>query len=330
MQIPVVSLLAFMEGLRRLGVDVGSPEAFNIPQSPRANDATVAADRWTAVTEAAMAISADPALPLAAGQAVPFGGMGVVDYLSASSVDVRSGLISLTEHLAALASGFYLEMIDEPDGHVWLYFKPVGPPDRSRELIMALEFALGVVSHRFQALTQPSIQYECVALTRRTPEARFEALLGVKPQWAAESVGLRLSADALAMPLTTADGRLHETLRKVAEELDLGDRRPALEIAVRARLRDQLRQGRVDGASVARALGISERTMRRRLAELGTTFRDVLESFRAAESERMLLAGNRSLAEIAQLLGYNDQSAWTKAFRRAHGQTPAVWVKNSG
>ncbi|MEL7369843.1 MAG: helix-turn-helix transcriptional regulator, partial [Myxococcota bacterium] len=145
----------------------------------------------------------------------------------------------------------------------------------------------------------------------------------------AKSIAIAADAAHMAMPFSSADPRLHTMLQMVARDLQLGADRTPFESAVRARLRDLLMQKRTDACSVARAMGVSERTLGRRLAETGTTFRDVLDRFRAEQSERLLLDGALSLAEIADALGYNDQSAWTKAFRRWRGQTPATWLKDA-
>jgi AraC-like DNA-binding protein len=71
---------------------------------------------------------------------------------------------------------------------------------------------------------------------------------------------------------------------------------------------------------------MSERTLHRRLREAGSTFRDVLDRFREAESERLLGAGRLALAEVALRVGFSDQSAWNRAFMRWKGMAPTEWV----
>ena len=97
---------------------------------------------------------------------------------------------------------------------------------------------------------------------------------------------------------------------------------------MRSRLRDQLEHGRADAASVARAIGVSERTLHRRLAGIGKSFQGVLDAFRQHESIRLLDAG-RGHAEIALALGYADQSAWSRAFKRWTGKSPRIYASVS-
>lgn len=76
---------------------------------------------------------------------------------------------------------------------------------------------------------------------------------------------------------------------------------------------------------VASMLGASERTLRRRLAREGTTFRDVRERVLRAQAEQLLSATSLSVAAIAEQLGFADASTFCQAFRRWVGQTPSAF-----
>ena len=69
-------------------------------------------------------------------------------------------------------------------------------------------------------------------------------------------------------------------------------------------------------------LGMSERTLRRRLAEEGTSFRDILSNARQELCEIYFRQERSSLAQIAHDLGFQDQSAFSRAFKQWHGMTP--------
>ena len=66
----------------------------------------------------------------------------------------------------------------------------------------------------------------------------------------------------------------------------------------------------------------------RRLSSSNTTFQRVLDAFRSRESERLLRA-ERPLVEIALALGYGDQTAWTRSFRRWNGTSPTGWLQQA-
>jgi AraC-like DNA-binding protein len=122
-----------------------------------------------------------------------------------------------------------------------------------------------------------------------------------------------------------ADPALQATLRQLASRLDLGAEADDLVLALRARLRTLLPEGQANAASVARTMGLSERTLARHLQELGTNWRGVLDDFREAEAERLLVSGRLPLSDVAFRLGFADQTAWNRAFRRWKGMSPTEW-----
>ena len=80
---------------------------------------------------------------------------------------------------------------------------------------------------------------------------------------------------------------------------------------------------------VARTLFVSTRTLHRRLAAAGVTFRQVVEEVRAQLAMDYLSKG-ASLSQVAFLLGFSEQSSFNRAFRRWTGMTPGRWRSASG
>lgn len=76
-------------------------------------------------------------------------------------------------------------------------------------------------------------------------------------------------------------------------------------------------------AEIANALGLSTRTLQRRLAIAGRSFEAVLDEVRRARAEALLADGGRDLAEIAYKLGYSERSAFTRAAIRWFGVPPS-------
>ncbi len=78
-------------------------------------------------------------------------------------------------------------------------------------------------------------------------------------------------------------------------------------------------------AGVAGALGMSVRTLDRRLAAEGTGFRRLLDEVRCSLAERLLHRGSMGVEDVAARLGYADATAFTRAFRRWRGMTPTAY-----
>jgi AraC-like DNA-binding protein len=72
-------------------------------------------------------------------------------------------------------------------------------------------------------------------------------------------------------------------------------------------------------------MGMSERTLRRRLSEAGSSYKGMYDALRAAEAERLLLESDASAAQVGLAVGFADQTAFIRAFRRWKGSTPGAW-----
>lgn len=94
---------------------------------------------------------------------------------------------------------------------------------------------------------------------------------------------------------------------------------------VKVVLKKSLASGRPEVSDVARQLGLSERTLQRRITDEGTTFRDLLIEARQELGRQLLADPSSDIDEVACLLGYQDASSFYRAFRNWEGVTPSQW-----
>ena len=78
--------------------------------------------------------------------------------------------------------------------------------------------------------------------------------------------------------------------------------------------------GKARAGEIARKLGLSRRTLARRLSSEGLTFGGILQHLKSALAERHLADETLSISEFAWLLGYQDVNAFTYAFKRWTGR----------
>jgi AraC-like DNA-binding protein len=95
-------------------------------------------------------------------------------------------------------------------------------------------------------------------------------------------------------------------------------------------LKRSLASGRPEISQVARDLGMSDRTLQRRITEEGTTFRILLTHARQELARQLLSAEDPNLEEVAYLLGYQDVNAFHRAFKDWEGITPGRWRERRG
>lgn len=80
--------------------------------------------------------------------------------------------------------------------------------------------------------------------------------------------------------------------------------------------------GNLELDSIARSMGYSPRTLRRHLEQEGTSFRSLVDSIRYSQAKQYLANTHYSLSDISTLLGYANQSAFTRSYKRWSGETP--------
>jgi AraC-like DNA-binding protein len=102
----------------------------------------------------------------------------------------------------------------------------------------------------------------------------------------------------------------------------------SLELRVRRAVANVLSEGVPNVSSIASELAMSARTLQRRLSDEGHSYQRVVDAARKDLAARLLHETDYSLAEVAFLTGFADQSAFTRAFKRWAGQTPRSYRLN--
>ena len=126
----------------------------------------------------------------------------------------------------------------------------------------------------------------------------------------------------VTLPLPTAHPELAEVHERIARE-HLQRLDPAQTChRARAVIIRHLPEGEPQRPKIATILGMSERTLHRRLAAERTSFQRLLDDTRRELAQHYLGQRNLSLADIAYLLGFSDQSSFFRAVRRWFGSSP--------
>ncbi|MZR62833.1 AraC family transcriptional regulator [Alcanivorax sp. DP30] len=148
---------------------------------------------------------------------------------------------------------------------------------------------------------------------------RYETLLNVPVRFLSSRNSLVIPASSLDLPLIYANPALCQHLRTLADQVldSLGEQ--SLSAQVTDLLRQQPHWGK---EKVADSLAMSGRHLVRKLGEEGSSFKLLRDGLLQSMAERKLQQGVR-LTDIAEALGFSDESAFSKAFKRWTGMTPA-------
>jgi AraC-like DNA-binding protein len=131
---------------------------------------------------------------------------------------------------------------------------------------------------------------------------------------------------ALGLPLVTHNPQLLAVIVPGLESaLAETGRSRTLADDVRIAISETISGERPAVEKVAKSLGMSPRTLQRRLGELGTTYQKLLDQVRHRSARRLLSKTDLGPAEVAFLLGFEEQNSFTRAFHGWEGTTPVRW-----
>lgn len=261
----------------------------------------------------ALRLSGDPALALAIAKATPPGAFGIVEYVCRSQKTLKGALEQWCRYLAILddavevrLEGASLRVVRESEA----------PAPASHELCFALVFLRA--RELAKGVTVAEVRY-----THRSSEAeRHRAFFGAPVVFGARHTEMIFDRDVLDLPLATADENLAAILVPAAEEKRARrPKEPPFTDQVSRALRSALSTDDAQLGAVAKRMGMTGRSLQRRLKDEGTSFQDLREKTRRALASHYL-AEDLSLSEIAFLLGFSEPSAFFRAFKRWTGKTP--------
>ena len=160
---------------------------------------------------------------------------------------------------------------------------------------------------------------------RRAPSPTdFKTFFGTDVEFGAGADEVVFPVPVASLPVVKRDNYLNDLLRRYADE-SLA-RRPRqhghVRLAVENTLPQVLPHGKPHASEVARQLGMSTRTLSRKLSTEGVAFADILDQLRSALAQDYLSERELPVSEIAWLLGYSEVSSFTHAFKRWTGKTP--------
>lgn len=164
-------------------------------------------------------------------------------------------------------------------------------------------------------------------LQRRRPRdhLKYERIFRCTPLYGCPDNTLVVDLATLRRPLSFANLAVVRTSEDAMERYRSERLQPDLPDRLAAVLRDVLPGGEPLQQDVARRLGLTMRSLQRRLAEHATSYREVLNRTRHQLALDYLGSGRHAVGEVAFLLGFSEVSAFTRAFKRWTGESPRSW-----
>lgn len=280
-------------------------------------------ERWRRHLETAARQLRDPDLGLHLGQTVTPRHFGVMGYVLLACGTLGAALTRL-HHYQRLVYDVSPMRLEAQGMHLTLEWSTEnGRPGR-----LVDETAITALVQFARDVTGLNTAIDAVHFVNEPPDSLdpFRRYFGGEVLFEQAATRVRLPLSLLARPLRQPDAALLNLLEQQAETLlaelpEAGD----LEQSVRRTVATLAREGEISLERVAAALHTSPRTLHRRLEQIEQGFRGLRDDTRRRLAEQHLADRGISIAEVAHLLGYAEQSAFTRAFRRWTGQTPLTF-----
>jgi AraC-like DNA-binding protein len=271
---------------------------------------------------------ADPALGLQVGITVKANQLGIVGYAMSHSETLLEAFKRLSRYLRIISEAITFEMIPGK-GVVRLQINTHPSLLALRHPIEAQLAAILTVAREITGQQLVPIGVDLPTM-RPTESRAYRDVFRCDLQFGQHPAAIVFTQKQLLLPVVAADATLSGYLLELASrKLDaMRDPNESLADAVRRALWADLSIGKPDLGRTAAQLGISGRTLQRRLRSVGLSYSDVLESLRRELSNELLTDGNLAVADVAFLLGYSEPSAFQRAFRRWRGVSPQQYKRS--
>lgn len=287
-----------------------------LPNATRSGLALLEAERLTG----------DAIFCLRLGRSLNLSDFGSLGFAVMSCVNLREALELLTRYHPLLELGPEWRLIRGDQSTTLMTSAPGLEPEMWRALT---EAAFSLLAKAGEDLIGRPITELSINVSYPEPECAHEyrAYLNTQCLFDQPNCEIVLPNWLLDQPIRTANPAGNVVFRQQCEEM-LRSLNQVENVSARVR-RVIMQAGRTDQdiVQVARALAFSERTLRRRLAEEGTSYRTIEDEVRNILARNYLATTQLTVADIAELLNYTEPASFRRAFKRLNGMTPQQFRK---
>jgi AraC-like DNA-binding protein len=287
-------------------------------------DARVPEATAEAAWRLAATLTRDPAIGIHVAESLPRGALDLVEYAFRASASLAAALERLARYGRVLSDRVAARLDARGEGLLLLVrdtgSTPLHPGRAEFALTTALRFA--------REATGTNITPLHVSFAHAAPEdtSEYRRFFRAPVRFDAGSNSMLVRAADAARPLHGADDALSSVVQRRLEKI-LAERHPhgsgPLSGHVRQIIVEQLGATTLTPDIVSKALAVSRRTLSRRLAEEGTSFRNLLDDVRREFACALLHDRGLSVADVAFFLQYSEPAAFNRSFRRWTGSTPS-------
>ena len=263
----------------------------------------------------------DFALGITAGLGYHLSSYGIWGFAMISSPSLRSAIELGLRYLDLTFAFTHISMQEQGD-EIVLHVDAQHLPAHLQSFLVARDMLAIQTIQRELLLSPIPVRRVCLALQEAPGKELVESTLGLSVELGQEKNCISFGREYLDLPLPQGNPATVALFEQQCQQL-LDARFSSAGIANQLRQRLMMNSSsHPDMPQLAEELGMSERTLRRKLKAEGTSWRQLLDDVRCTLAEELLLAGMR-VEEIAERLAYSEVSNFTHAFKRWKGVSPS-------
>jgi AraC-like DNA-binding protein len=282
-------------------------------------------EQFERVLSTVVAVTGDEALGLHIAERMSEGAIDVLGHAAAHAPTMRDVLEGASQFASLAMDGMLVALREEGDTFVVRYAFPRSTPLSDRLLA---ELMMGGAVRLARTFTGPSAVPRFAGFEHERPphHREYTRTFGGTERFGQSVTSIAFDREIVDRPQMHQHPEFHELLRAEAQRrLDrmTTDMRPATRLSQYLLAMPPSRIP--DISTAARDLGMSERSLRRRLLADGTSYRGVVRSALEASAGRMLRGSDHTIKETAMALGFANAAAFYHAFKRWTGTTPGEY-----
>lgn len=311
------------------GIDIAtllSDSGIN-PSLIKDQNARIPLEQVFTLWEEAQRRTEDEMIALRTAELAPFGAFKVVDYIFAASSTLGEGVSKASSYYRLINGGFELHLRAQKDQAHFELCNSIDPKNLSRQYI---EYIFACVLVRLRSATGMNWTPREVTLTYSMPRkiSEYHRVFQAPLRFNRPVNRLVFDRCILDMPNPQSDPLLCDLLeyyaQRLLKHLPAGD---DFLSELRKVLRKGIRYRNTSLTATARELGVSRRSLQRRLDGQGTSYREILDRLRCEIAMTFLEQQQPDIEEIAFLLGFSEPSSFYRAFKRWTGKTPQHFLQ---
>jgi AraC-like DNA-binding protein len=280
---------------------------------------------WRTLTRRATELTCDRGLGLSIGGNASDHLLQIVVQLAVACGTLREAMRMLERYRVLLGNTLQFDLVEEGELAYFVCTPLVADPEIPE---FDLEFVLSLVyrvARRFARLDSDDAKELWFSYPAPEHAARYAEVFHCPVRFGRPRNAILVARQFLDQAQPYADSRMLDLLREAAERMLAEHSAPSLPDQVRALLRADTDLRKIDAGRVAKMLRLHPRTFRRQLIAANAPWSVLLDETRRRIACEELRRSDVSIREIAERLGFSEPSAFTRAFKRWTGKTPAKY-----